>query len=138
MDGNSKTMLWVVDGFAVGTPAQQWVDHFLIGHPRDGAWIRPAGWRHVLLNVQGGDNAALQERRTRFGLELAREMPETSAAVVAGQDDGAEPRGDVLDRVLADGEGRYDVVSGFAKPGDAPEPVLGALLDLMQIGRAHV
>jgi N-acetylmuramoyl-L-alanine amidase len=55
--------------------------------------------------------------------------PDISGASVYTRDENG---GDVLDKVLANGEGRYDVVAGFAKPDGTPEPVLGVLLDLMR------
>ncbi len=54
--------------------------------------------------------------------------PEIRGASVYTRDENAT---DVLDKVLADGENRYDIIAGFAVPREAPA-VMDILVDLMR------
>jgi N-acetylmuramoyl-L-alanine amidase len=56
------------------------------------------------------------------------QQPEIRGASVYTRDENAT---DVLDKVLADGENRYDIVAGFAVPQATPQ-VMDILVDLMR------
>jgi len=56
------------------------------------------------------------------------QQPDIRGASVYTRDENAT---DVLDKVLADGENRYDIVSGFALPQATPA-VMDILVDLMR------
>jgi N-acetylmuramoyl-L-alanine amidase len=57
------------------------------------------------------------------------QQPEIRGASVYTRDENAT---DVLDKVLADGENRYDIVAGFALPQSATPAVMDILVDLMR------
>ena len=56
------------------------------------------------------------------------QQPEIRGASVYTRDENAT---DVLDKVLADGENRYDIIAGFAVPQETPA-VMDILVDLMR------
>jgi N-acetylmuramoyl-L-alanine amidase len=55
--------------------------------------------------------------------------PDIRGASVYTRDENAT---DVLDKVLADGENRYDIVAGFAVPAESTPAVMDILVDLMR------
>lgn len=62
MDRPLKKIAFVVEDFSHGSPAQQMLDRFLIGYPRDGEFHKCGAEIHVRL----GDNAADAELRRRI------------------------------------------------------------------------
>ena len=82
-----RQIAFLLEDFALQTPAQQFLDRFLLGYRRDGGFRKPEGVRvSVSLSpngVEGGvgghraDNGdtLLQQRVTDSGLKLATDLP---------------------------------------------------------------
>lgn len=68
------TLAVIAEEFAVGTPAQQLLDRFLSGYPRDGEFHRPE-IATLRLHVPGASPGADAERRAReHGLVIATDL----------------------------------------------------------------
>lgn len=78
----TRRLLWVVEDFGAESAARQLLDRFLIGYPQDGVWHQPAGWRHSVVDLRGGDDPVLTERADRYGLTRAGDLSGADAVVV--------------------------------------------------------
>jgi hypothetical protein len=63
-----KKITFVLGEFAAQTPAQQLLDRFLLGYPRDGAWRRFTGTTMLAIAPPGIGEEELSRRVTDFGL----------------------------------------------------------------------
>jgi hypothetical protein len=78
-----KKIAFLVEDFALQTPAQQLLDRFLIGFPRDGEFYRPEGCQIAVYLRDGAGNAEIDRRVKEFGLRR-----EQSIAATVAQADG--------------------------------------------------
>lgn len=76
---------FAVDDFALGSPAQQLLDRFLIGYNRDGEFHSPRCQVEVSAALQG--LTLLEARAKDFGLKLGSDLAQAKCAVIVG---GAE------------------------------------------------
>lgn len=74
MERTLKKIAVVADKFAVGGPAQQILDRFLIGYPRDGAFHRLQGCEISAWLSAGADTKELERRVKDFGLRRETEL----------------------------------------------------------------
>jgi hypothetical protein len=86
-----KKITFLIEEFAVRSPAQQLLDRFLIGYPRDGEIHHSEGCQ-VAVQL-AGDNAELDRRVKDFGLvretDPAKATAGADALVVVPKDSGA-------------------------------------------------
>jgi len=119
-----KRILFVVEEFAVPSPAQQLLDRFLIGYPRDGVVHRLEGCQVSVFSTT--KEVELERREKDFGLvrvaNLEKAAAEADAVVVAGKDGGASD--ELLRRVI---EGAREGGACF---------VHGALASSLEVARA--
>ena len=73
---------FVVEDFAVGSPAQQLLDRFLIGYNRDGQFYSPGSDVELLAGKQ--DNTAVEARMKTFGLKTSSNLSEAQSVVIVG------------------------------------------------------
>jgi hypothetical protein len=73
---------FIVDDFAVGSPAQQLLDRFLIGYNRDGQFYT-AGCQVELLARKRDDNAVVA-RAKDFGLKVTKDTTQAESIVIFG------------------------------------------------------
>jgi hypothetical protein len=96
---------FVVEEFRLRSPAQQLLDRFLIGFPRDGEFHQLKDCRVSLHLTSGGDNALLEQRRKDFGLAVApgieRAVADADAAVVVWRGAGATANDALLTATLS-------------------------------------
>jgi len=99
-----KKIAFVVEEFSVPSPAQQLLDRFLIGYPRDGRFHRPEGCRVAAHLTPGANDVELRRRAGDFGLTLAGSVKEAVAdadgVVIVWRDTGAVANDAVLREVL--------------------------------------
>lgn len=89
-----------VEEFAPVTPAQQLVDRFLVGYPREGEFHAPG--LAVSVHLPGEpENPALGQRQRDHGLRRAESLAGAHAAVVVWRGSGATADAARLRRVLA-------------------------------------
>lgn len=88
-----RKIAFLIEEFALQTPAQQLVDRFLIGYPRDGEFHRLEGCRVSV--ALAGDNAELDRRVKDYGLvretEAANSVAGADAVIVVPRGSGAVP-----------------------------------------------
>ena len=72
---------FLLEEFALQTPAQQLLDRFLIGYPRDGEFHKPEGMQVTAHLASGETNAELDRRVKDYG--LVREQEAGAAAAQA-------------------------------------------------------
>ena len=77
-----RQITFLLEDFALQTPAQQLLDRFLIGYRRDGEFHRPADVR-IVAHLAGGTNAELSRRAAEFGLSRAQSVGEALHAADA-------------------------------------------------------
>ena len=70
-----RQITFLLEDFALQTPAQQLLDRFLLGYRRDGEFHRPAGVR-IVVHLAGGEHAELARRTTAFGLTRTQSIGE--------------------------------------------------------------
>jgi hypothetical protein len=106
---NVKTLqriAFVTDGFALGSPAQQLLDRFLLGYPRDGEFHRPPGIEVRLYCANKEASTAFEQRAKEHGLVQAREMSPALAGadgiVVVAQGGGGQVNDELIGQVLAE------------------------------------
>jgi hypothetical protein len=66
---------FLVEDFALQTPAQQLLDRFLIGFPRDGEFYRPEGCQIAIHLQDGADHSEIDRRVKDFGLRREQSIP---------------------------------------------------------------
>lgn len=91
-------MGFLVEEFKVPSPAQQLLDRFLIGYPRDGIFRRAQG-RRIFLRVADDNKADAGEvarREKDFGLARSAQVTETDAVVMVWAGTGAKANGSLL------------------------------------------
>ncbi|MBU6401544.1 MAG: hypothetical protein KGS61_14600 [Verrucomicrobia bacterium] len=123
-----KRIAFVLEEFALRTPAQQLLDRFLAGYPREGAFHRLEKVDisvHVASGAAG--NADIERRVRDFGLRvrpnLSEAVAEADAVVVAWRGRGAEANEALLREVLQ------------RVPASAPVFVCGALANSLAAAR---
>lgn len=89
-----------VEEFAAVTPAQQLVDRFLLGYPRQGAFHTPAGLAVSVTLPGDPENVALQRRQQEHRLRRVDSLAGADAAVVVWRGAGAKADPARLQRVL--------------------------------------
>jgi hypothetical protein len=82
MPATPGKIAFIVEDFEVGSPAQQLLDRWLIGYPRDGELHRPDHDRITLCLESDEANAEIRRRSEEFG--LVRE-PNVSRAVAGAE-----------------------------------------------------
>ena len=104
MPGARNKIVFVVEEFVVGGAAQQLLDRFLIGYPRDGEFHRPERAQVEVLLTSPADDPELSRRTKDFGLVRATNLEETirdaSALVVVWQGQGTTANEDRLRTML--------------------------------------
>ena len=107
---------FVLDGFAVPSPAQQLLNRFHSGYPRDGAFHRLENCRISVLVTGGLESAGFARREKDPGLRVSRDLRETlegadgvviaginpgaTGIVIAGRSSGAEANDERLKEIL--------------------------------------
>ena len=66
-----KHIIFLLDQFALQTPAQQLLDRLLLGFPQDGEFRHPKDRRITVCSADINPNAELERRTENFGLELS-------------------------------------------------------------------
>ena len=93
MTRSLKKIAFVVEEFALRSPAQQLLDRFLIGYARDGEFHRLEGCRIALHLTAAGESSELAQRVKDFGLvrepSLEKAVADADAAVVVWRGAGA-------------------------------------------------
>lgn len=94
----------VAEDFSLGTSAQQLLDRFLIGYPRDGAMHRPP-WQLLAFSTSGRGGAELERRVADFGLRraagLSAVLRGVDAAIAVPAPRAEKDAADLLSQVLA-------------------------------------
>jgi hypothetical protein len=75
---------FVIDGFELGSPAQQILDRFLIGYTRDGVFQNPT-WRRMTVQCKA-PNDLLKRRVERDGLQLSDDVSDADAIIAVNAD----------------------------------------------------
>lgn len=92
-----KKIAFLLEEFALQTPAQQLLDRFLIGYPRDGAWRRIEGAQIVACVPAGVGEEELTRRGKDFGLvreaDPAKALAGADAVVVVPRGAGEVANG---------------------------------------------
>jgi hypothetical protein len=100
-----KSITCIVEEFAPGTPAQQLLDRFLLGYPRDGEFHR---LEHCVISAHlletANANASLDARVKEHGLifetNLERAITGADALAVIWRGGGADAQDAIIQRVL--------------------------------------
>ncbi|MHB8521121.1 MAG: hypothetical protein ACYDH9_10225 [Limisphaerales bacterium] len=105
MTRSLRKIVFVVEEFALGTPAQQLLDRFLAGYPRDGTFHRLDGCRVVMHLTSGAaGNPEIAHRIKDFGLVSSANLDDAlagaDAVVVTWRGHGVEANGELLTTVL--------------------------------------
>jgi hypothetical protein len=94
-----KRLAILSGAFALESPAQQLLDRFLIGYPRDGTFRKLAGCQVIACppaELERQDRQELERRVRDFNLQiepdLARAVSEVDGVVVVGSQSGAAPQ----------------------------------------------
>jgi len=99
-----RKIVFVCEEFVVPAPAQQLLDRFLIGYPRDGEFHRLNGCQISVHLPRDESNAELQRRQKDFGLlvepDLGKALSNSDALIVAWSGDGAIANEPLLKDVL--------------------------------------
>ncbi|MBI4662704.1 MAG: hypothetical protein HY735_28150 [Verrucomicrobia bacterium] len=99
-----QKIAFALEEFAVPSPAQQLLDRFLIGYPRDGSIHRLENCRVVVHLAGGAENAELTRRRKDFELELSADLRQAlagaSGVVVVRPGNRVDADQDLLKRVI--------------------------------------
>ena len=99
-----RRIAFVLEDFAVSSPAQQLLDRFLIGYPRDGAFHRLENCRVSVRMVDGSENAEIKRREKEFKLRVGRSLGQAIAGangvIVALRGSGAHANDELLREVL--------------------------------------
>jgi hypothetical protein len=97
-------MAFVVDEFALHSPAQQLLDRFLIGYRRDGHFHRLEGCQVCLFGAMERTHPEVERRIKDFGLRVAEDMESAVAAadgvIVVWRGSGAKANDDLLRTTL--------------------------------------
>ena len=121
-----RNVAFVLEELSLQSPAQQLLDRFLIGYPRDGAVHRPDCQVNVWLTVGASDDE-LRRRSTDFPLKRHETVEATVASadaiVVVPRQVSAAP---LVDSVIA------------AAPGGATVFVHGAIAETLREARALI
>jgi hypothetical protein len=101
----SRKIAFVLETFAVGGPAQQLLDRFLLGYPREGEFHRMEDCTLCAhLANASGNGAELERRSTEHGLLVAPTLTQAlagaGAVVVVPRGSGAQPNDALLESVL--------------------------------------
>lgn len=88
-----QRIAFIVEEFALQTPAQQLLDRLLIGYPRNGEFHRLENCHLVVHLANGGANVELERRVKDFGLvreeHLAKTVADANAVVLVWRGEGA-------------------------------------------------
>jgi hypothetical protein len=103
---NSMTLAVIAEEFAPGTPAQQLLDRFLLGYPRDGEFYRAAEELSIRLYITGGrGNPDVARRVQDHGLvwtdELEHAVTLATAMILVPRSVGAETNNEFIRKTLA-------------------------------------
>src|SRR5688572_9525396 len=77
-----RKIAFLLEEFTKPSPAQQLLDRFLIGYPRDGAMHKPAFEAVAAYLMLGSNSSDLEERTEEFNLSISP----TAAQAVEGAD----------------------------------------------------
>jgi hypothetical protein len=99
-----RKIAFVVEEFALGTPAQQLLDRFLMGYPHEGGFRRLDGCAVAVHLVSGAKPKEIEQRENDFGLayapELAGALADADGVVVVWRGAGARANESLLTRVV--------------------------------------
>ena len=79
MPRDLKQIAFILEEFAVPSPAQQLLDRFLLGYPRDGRFYQPEDCQVTAYLAPGASDVELKRRMGDFGLKLAASVDEAVA-----------------------------------------------------------
>ncbi len=69
-----KKIAFLAEEFALQTPAQQLLDRFLLGYPRDGEWRKFTGTKIAVWTQPGAGEEELKRRAKDFGLVIEKNV----------------------------------------------------------------
>src|SRR6266508_2911937 len=99
-----RKIAFVAEDFSARSPAQQLLDRFLIGYPRDGEFRRLDGCRIVLASSGNEESAEVQARVRDFGLQFVNApgdaLADADAVVVVWRGSGAKANPTLLETTL--------------------------------------
>jgi hypothetical protein len=102
-----KKITFVVEEFALGTPAQQLLDRFLLGYPRDGEFHKLPEDCAVCLHLTDpvAPNPELERRSKEHRLlsepNLDRALRSAEAVIVVGRGTGVDPDDALIEKVIS-------------------------------------
>ncbi len=145
-----RQVIFLLEEFALQTPAQQLLDRFLLGYRRDGGFHKLEGVQLVFtLAPTGGegrvrgsradaDNSLLQQRVAGFGLKRAADVAsavrESDAIVIVPGSDAAAPAESLVNAALTNARrGTTCFVFGALAPNLAAARTFSALATARQI-----
>jgi len=120
-----KKITFLLGEFALQTPAQQILDRFLLGYPRDGGWRKFAGTKFFVAASRSIGDAELTRRVRDFGLARVTDeqgyIQDSDAVVIIPSGSGAKPLPDNLVRFLIAARGKVDACFIYGALGHSPD-----------------
>lgn len=99
-----KRISFIFEDFAIQSPAQQLLDRFLVGYPRDGGFHRLENCHAVAHLTSGENNPELERRKKDFGLiqkpTVQHCLAGADAAVIVCGESGAKANDDLLKNAI--------------------------------------